>query len=361
MTNPAPNIWGEANKPFKPVKHGNKGINLGYPQKLLELAKIVDLKIKRMFPEHLEPKCFYDPIRYILSLGGKRLRPSLCLLACEIVGGQTETALHTAVAIEMIHNFTLLHDDVMDKAEKRRGKKAAHKIWGEELVINAGDGLFAMAFHTVSKTPVRSAKDAERLVEVIKLLAETVSRIAHGQALDLTLAESSNVTVEQYMEMVRLKTGALFEASLATGAILGGGSEREVKALQRFGEKFGLGFQIRDDLLDLQEDLNKKFGKVFAGDIAMGKRTLMVVHALQKLGGDREKLLQILDKPPDQTTDQDKRFAIKILEENGSINYASRVANRTIEEAKRSIADLEETPAKKTLLELADFAILREF
>jgi len=343
------------------VKHKNRGINLGYPQKLLELAQIADLEIKRMFPEHLEPKCFYDPIRYILSQGGKRLRPSLCLLACETVGGAAEDALQTAVAIEMIHNFTLLHDDVMDKAERRRGKKAAHKIWGEELVINSGDGLFAMAFHTVLKTPVRRVGDAERLIKVVKLLAETVSRIAHGQALDLTLAKKSNVTVEEYMEMIRLKTGALFEASLAAGAILGGGSGEEVKALQVFGEKFGLGFQIRDDLLDLQEDLNKKFGKVFAGDIAMGKRTLMVVHALQTPGSDKEKLLQILDKPPEQTTDQDKRFAIKILEENGSINYATRVANRMIEEAKRSIACLEETDAKRTLLELADFAVLREF
>lgn len=288
------------------------------------------------------------------AAGGKRLRPLLATIACEAVGGKAEAALPFGVALEMVHNFTLVHDDVMDGDETRRGIKTVHAVYGVPEAILSGDALFARAFEIALESEV---EDRGR-VKLIEVLAKSVRLLAEGQQMDMDFERAKKVTSDQYMRMIELKTAVLYEAAAKGGAICGGASEAEEKAMAEYGRLMGLGFQIADDVLDLLSD-QETFGKPVLNDIRNGKKTLIVVQALEDLTGpDRTEFLSILGKK-----DASKEKLVRardILDEVGAIDHAMKVADGLVKEAKDNLSLIRNSGHKKTLLEMADFMVRRK-
>ena len=236
-----------------------------------ELMQMVNDTINSL-PYDRKPAALYDPIRYVLSLGGKRLRPVLMLMAYNMYKEDVEHILMPAIAIETYHNFTLLHDDLMDRAEVRRGKPCVHKKWNDNAAILSGDNMLVLAFHRMIQC------DEEYMPEVLRLFTETALEIDEGQQYDIDFEERSDVTEAEYIEMIRLKTSVLLACALKVGAILGGATKQDADALYEFGEKMGLAFQLQDDYLDVYGDF-KTFGKQIGGDIMCNKKTYMLINA----------------------------------------------------------------------------------
>lgn len=306
----------------------------------------------------------FEPIRHVVDAGGKRIRPTLTLLACEAVGGNVEHAVPTAVGIEFLHTFTLVHDDIMDKAMTRRGRPTVGALWGDDLAITLGDGLFALAFQAFATTADVDGVDPRLVARVVRRASETSIALAQGQTLDLLFARRDDVTPDEYLEMVRLKTGVLLEFSLEAGARLGGAGEDVVRGISRFGAPLGVAFQIRDDLLDVLGD-PKATGKPRGADVRAGKRTLMVAHAMEALRGKSEgaRLAAILSAPFEETTDAHVEEAIAILDAAGSIAHARDVAERYLADARAGLASLPKTPggeALAALAQIADYVLHRE-
>ncbi len=228
------------------------------------------------------PKSLFEPISYILSLGGKRIRPVLTLLSCEMLGGKPKDAISTALAIEVFHNFTLLHDDLMDKAAIRRGKATVHKKWNDNTAVLSGDAMLIASYHLIAKNKRKHLK------ELLHLFSQTATEICCGQQLDMEFESREDVTEEEYIEMIRLKTAVLLGCSLKSGAIIADASEKDADLLYNFGINLGLAFQLKDDLLDVYGD-SKKFGKNIGGDIASNKKTFLLINAL-KAESTREEL-----------------------------------------------------------------------
>jgi geranylgeranyl diphosphate synthase type I len=292
-----------------------------------------------------DPKRLYDACKHITNAGGKRVRPLICLLSCEAVGGKTADAVKTAAALELVHTFTLIHDDIMDDDDLRRGRPSVHKMYGESTAILAGDLLFSKAFELCNEPAVR-------------VLARAASEICEGQEMDMSFERTKNVSEKEYLEMIRRKTAVLLEAAAESGAILGKASKGQVKALADYGRDLGLAFQIHDDVLDLTAD-EKKLGKPVGSDIVEGKRSLIVIRALVSLQGeDRKKLLKILDK--DGNSDAEVNAAVELLKDCGAIDYCTKKAKDASELAKESLRTLPESSAKTALLELADFVVARQ-
>ena len=248
-----------------------------------EITNIIDNEIAGIHWTHA-PRGLYEPIAYVLSLGGKRIRPALVLAACEMFSGSLREALAPALGIEIFHNFTLLHDDIMDKADIRRGKPAVHKKWNENTAILSGDVMQILAYQYIAKT------NAECLKEVLDLFSATATEICEGQQLDMEFEARTDVSVDEYMEMIRLKTAVLLGAALRTGAIVGGAGEADKGLLYDFGVNLGLAFQLKDDLLDVYGDADT-FGKKIGGDIVCNKKTFLLVSALQNAGGSTKQTL----------------------------------------------------------------------
>lgn len=230
------------------------------------------------------PAELYNPIRYELALGGKRIRPVLTLLSCELFDGDYREALDAAAGIEIFHNFTLLHDDVMDKADLRRGKPTVHVKWDENTAILSGDAMQILAFMQVVKSPAPSRK------AVCDVFLKTALEICEGQQYDMEFESRSDVCEEEYIEMIRLKTAVLLGGALKIGALIAGATDNDAKAIYDFGVNLGLAFQLRDDYLDVYGDA-RVFGKNIGGDILNNKKTYMLINA-QRLaqGADREEL-----------------------------------------------------------------------
>jgi len=325
---------------------------------LQKRARLVELQMSKLFPERIEPKILTDACRHLFKAGGKRIRPVLTLASAEAVGGKAEDALEAAAALEFLHTFTLIHDDIMDRDEFRRGVKTVHMIWGEPIAIVSGDALFAKVFEGITANVKRLGLSLRRATEVFATVSRASFEICQGQTLDMVFANRKRVSEEEYMRMISLKTGALMEASTRVGAILGGGKPREVESLSRYGRLLGIAFQIRDDVLGVAGE-EKKFGKPVGGDIREGKRTLLVVRALEvSPPRKRSRLLQILGKR--DASGKDVKEAISILRDSGAIDYAVEKSSELIERAKSELRALKDSEAKDFLLELADFTIARE-
>ncbi len=233
------------------------------------------------------PYELYEPISYILSLGGKRLRPALCLLACDMVNGNVDAAIETAIGIEIFHNFTLLHDDIMDKAEIRRGQPTVHTKWDENVAILSGDTMMALAYEYIMQAPVGFRS------KVFSVFNKTAIEVCEGQQYDMNFETRDDVSIEEYLNMIRLKTAVLVAGSLKIGAIIGDADELTVDKLYNFGENIGIAFQLKDDLLDVFSDV-KKFGKVSGGDIVSNKKTYLYLKAFELASGDDlEKLTEL--------------------------------------------------------------------
>lgn len=255
-----------------------------------QLLKQIHSYIEQLPFSH-EPLGLYDPISYVLALGGKRLRPVLMLLAYNLYKEDVTTVFSQAAGIETYHNFTLLHDDLMDKADVRRGKPTVHKKWDENTAILSGDAMLILAYQfMMNQCPEVYMK------KVMDVFGQTALEICEGQQWDMEFETRMDVTVDEYIEMIRLKTSVLLAGALKIGAILGGASEADTQYLYDFGIKMGLAFQLQDDFLDVYGD-PAVFGKKIGGDILCNKKTYMLITALNLAeGAQREELLRWIEQ-----------------------------------------------------------------
>ncbi len=313
-------------------------------EEIAKRAEIINKAIEELLPEK-EPVGLYKAARHLIRAGGKRLRPVISLLTAEALGKDYRKIIPAALSIETIHNFTLVHDDIMDRDEMRRGVPTVHRVYGEATAILAGDTLFAEAFKLLTTCDVES----EGIRKATEMLSEVCIKICEGQYYDMSFEERESVSEEEYLKMVELKTGVLIAASAALPAVLFGESEEVVKALWDYGILSGIGFQIQDDLLDLTEETGKDWGS----DLLKGKKTLIVIKAFEKgvklktFGKERADVSEI-------------REDIEKLKECGAIDYAANMARKMAEEAKRKLEVLPESRAKETLTELTDFLVTRK-
>ena len=266
-------------------------------------------------PYPQEPSQLYEPISYHMALGGKRVRPVLTLMACDAMGGSPEMAVDAAVGLEMFHNFTLLHDDVMDNADVRRGKPTVHRRWNDNTAILSGDTMLTIATQYIARTGNW---------QVMDLFNKTAIEIYEGQQWDMDFEGRNDVTDDEYIEMIRLKTSVLLGCALKTGALVAGADEADADAIYEAGVNMGLAFQLRDDVLDVWGD-PKTFGKEIGGDIMNNKKTFLLINAMQLArGDDAYELRHWLNDP--YATREDKVAGVTAL-------YQSLGVRRLAEEA----------------------------
>lgn len=304
---------------------------------------------RKHFPA--QPQSLYAPNDYFLKLGGKRIRPVLCLMGNELFTDIHPSTWEVATAIELFHNFTLIHDDIMDKAPLRRGLPTVHEKFGQNTALLAGDVMLIKAYECLSKVP------AINLSSLYTLFNKTATEVCEGQQLDMDFEQISNVRLDDYLLMIEKKTSVLLAASLVMGAILGGAGERNQQLLYQFGRKLGLAFQVQDDYLDAFGD-PEKFGKQVGGDILADKKTFLLIHAFES-ASVQDRLL--LDSWMGKQSDRKVEEIVGVYRRCGVDQWALSLKNRFFEEA---IADLEQIAVlsvrKKPLIELAEYLIQRD-
>jgi len=247
-----------------------------------ELQEIIEKAIKGLsYSNH--PKNLYDPISYIMNLGGKRLRPALVLLAADLFNGSLDEALPAALAIETFHNFTLIHDDIMDNAPLRRGRQTVHEKWGTNNAILSGDVMMVESNKLLTRVKVSVLK------EVLDTFNATAQGVCEGQQLDMEFENRNDVSIEEYIDMIRLKTAVLVGGAMKIGAIVGGATQRDANLIYDFGENLGIAFQLQDDILDVYGD-PEKFGKQVGGDIIANKKTYLLLK-LQEIVNTEDAVL----------------------------------------------------------------------
>lgn len=298
---------------------------------------------KRNFGE--KPENLYEPFHYILALGGKRLRPVLTLLACEAFGKEAEHAMEAALGIELFHNFSLIHDDIMDDAPLRRGKKTVHEKWNLNIGILSGDAMLVEAFRQVAKV------DDRILREVNEVFAKTAMEVCEGQQWDMDFETRADVTEEEYIKMIQFKTSVLLGAALQIGARIGGADDVGAVQAYQFGLNLGTAFQIKDDILDAFGD-PEKFGKQVGGDILANKKTILLLHALNH--SDEATRLELMRWIDEENQPEAKVAAVKdIFERTGTVRYAEQ---RMEAYYRTSLSNLEECHAHG-----ADVTVLKNF
>lgn len=318
--------------------------------KLYETERVKINKILSLALRDRNPISLYEPGSYILNSGGKRLRPLLVLLSAKAVGGKFKDAYNAAAAVEMLHNFTLVHDDIMDNADKRRGRLTLHKKYDHNTAILAGDSLLSIAYEFLLKDCNGNAK------EVISSFTQGLIEVCEGQSLDTDFELRKNVSLAEYIVMIKKKTAAMAEMCCRIGALLGGGTPTQVIALGNYGLNLGIAFQIQDDLLDIIAD-EKEFGKTIGGDLVEGKKTFLFLEALEKSKGeDRKKLLNVIEKKGIRRN-QVSGYKI-IYEKLGVLDDARSEIRLYTLKALRSINSLNEEN-KKIFKWLADSLIYR--
>jgi geranylgeranyl diphosphate synthase type I len=306
------------------------------------------------FLQKKDPPMLYEAARHLPFGGGKRLRPCLAMLSCESVSGEVEKALPFAAALEMLHNFTLVHDDLMDKSNLRRNLPCVHVKYGESTAILAGDILFAKSFEAIHSLSV----DLPVFKKLDYELVECILDICEGQQLDTEFELRKTVTEEEYFEMIRKKTAALFRLAARGGGIIGGGSQKEVEALTNYGLYLGLSFQIWDDYLDLSSDV-ETLGKDIGNDIRNGKKTLIAVYSLENATGEGMKILNEIFGNRD-ASDEDVKKVFSLFKEMGAIDYGREKALDFNKKAKDNLDALRDSYAKEILKGIADYSIKRE-
>ena len=279
-----------------------------------------------------KPAELFDPIRYTFDLGGKRIRPLLVLMACEMFGGKIEDAIPAALGIEMFHNFSLVHDDIMDRAPIRRGKPTVYVKWDPSTAILSGDAMLTMAYDYFLKL-----KDPFQAIAALEVFSRTAREVCMGQQMDLNFETRPDVNVQDYLEMIRLKTAVLLGASLRIGGIIGGASGEVLNKLYDYGISIGMSFQLRDDLLDVYAD-EGAFGKVPFGDIMTNKKTFLYLTAMELAGSEAKIILTEYYK--DDSLDGDKKVR-GILEIFNSLNIKKITEDKIREYHKEAIHVLE--------------------
>ncbi len=299
------------------------------------------------------PASLYEPVRYILAGKGKRIRPVLTLLACEAVSGSSDNAMDTALAIEILHNFTLVHDDIMDLADLRHGRPTVHKQWDSTAAILAGDVMVAYAYECALNTRT------DRHNELVHILNDANITVCEGQAIDMDLEQNKHATIADYIDMIAKKTGRLISASLEAGGIVGNATPEQIDKLIFFGKKIGQAFQVQDDYLDIMAEEGKS-GKTPGGDIIKGKKTYLLLRSLELSTGKEKELLQsIIDNngiSPDRVSE------IKgIYERCGVLDETRQLINNNTEEALKAIESLPFPEGREYLKGIALKLMKRDF
>lgn len=294
-------------------------------------------------PYNRQPITLYDPIRYVLSMGGKRIRPVLMLLAYQLYKDDPESILMQATALETYHNYTLLHDDLMDNADLRRGHETVHRKWNANQAILSGDSMLVLAYERMAQCP------KDKLARVLAIFTETALEIGEGQQYDIDFEQRTDVKEEEYIEMVRLKTSVLLACALKIGATLAGAPDEDLLNLYKFGEQVGLAFQLQDDFLDVYGD-PKVFGKAIGGDITSNKKTYMLINAFNHANdAQREELMRWITA---KTFDREEKVAAvtRLYNEIGIDKLALDKIAYYFEQSKKYLDDVKVEEGKKTVL-----------
>ncbi|HSB92820.1 MAG TPA: polyprenyl synthetase family protein [Flavitalea sp.] len=304
----------------------------------------------RHFPA--KPASLYDPADYFLRLGGKRVRPVISLMANELFGEISEDAYALAVAIELFHNFTLIHDDIMDKAPLRRGMQTVHEKYNEPTALLAGDVMLVVAYDYLNKI------DRHYLQRIIQLFNKTAKEVCEGQQLDMDFEHRQRVSYEEYIEMIALKTSVLMASSLQMGAVLGGAGPGNQDHLYAFGKNLGIAFQVQDDYLDAFGD-PAKFGKQVGGDILANKKTFLMIHALE--AGSANQVQELTDIMHFSGPDKVQRV-LSIFRACGVDRWAVDLKEKYISAAFKHLEDAAIVSVRKQPLhKLAEFLVQREY
>jgi geranylgeranyl diphosphate synthase type II len=302
----------------------------------------------RHFPE--QPASLYEPNEYFLRLGGKRVRPVLCLMGNELFDEIIPDAWHAATAIELFHNFTLIHDDIMDKAPLRRGQPTVHTKYNDSTALLAGDVMLVRAYEYLNK--ISSAY----LSKVLSLFNRTAIEVCEGQQMDMDYESRNNVNMNDYLRMIELKTSVALAASLKVGGLLGGGGERNQNLLYEFGRKLGIAFQVQDDYLDAFGDKNKT-GKQVGGDILANKKTFLLIHAMESASHKKE-LEQLIKTNPGDKVEK----VVAVYKDCKADEWALQLKNKYFDEALNHLEDIAVlSKRKEPLRELALFLVQRDF
>ncbi|MFQ6135638.1 MAG: polyprenyl synthetase family protein [Candidatus Hydrothermarchaeales archaeon] len=337
---------------------------------LNEHLEMIDGEIKELFKGYQFPSQLYNMMQYHLGwldedfkrtrqYGGKRFRPTLCLLTYNALSGVYDKALPAAAAIELIHNFSLIHDDIEDRDTTRRHKPAVWKLWGEAQGINTGDGMHVLANLAALRLRDRNVSDS-RIVDVLKILNETVMALCEGQHLDMSFEDAMDVTTDMYLDMISRKTATLIEASTHIGALLATEDEGVIKHFKNFGRRIGIAFQIRDDIIGVWEK-SESTGKPKASDIRNKKKTLPVIYAFEKSSKEQCKVMQGIYKK-EGLDDDDVKAVLDILHGVGSYEYSQDMAKRYEDEALKELSNVGiKNEAMDKLTELAMFLVRRKY
>lgn len=321
-------------------------------------SELIDQKLGELnLPE--KPASLYEPVRYTLSLGGKRIRPYFTLSACGMCGGKVEEAVPAAMAIELLHNFTLLHDDIMDGADTRRGKPSVFRKWNSSTAILSGDAMYAKAFEQLKYYSHHDRYSKEDYSGIIEVFLDSALTVCEGQAYDLEFEERESVTIDEYIYMIKGKTAALISGALKLGARVAGASSRMLNELQTVGNHIGIAFQIQDDLLDVIGD-PEKFGKQRGGDILEGKKTYLSILSLQRSDESRKKILKTIfskQKP----SERDVEKVISLYNELGIVRETTYTVQDHYQSAVKHLDYFEESTYKSKLKDFLDRLIYREF
>ena len=323
---------------------------------IADLTKLISDEISHEISRlnEIEPKNLYSPIGYTLSMGGKRLRPVMVLLSCNLFTNKVEKALPAALAIEVFHNFTLLHDDIMDQADMRRNSPTVHKKFNENIAILSGDAMSIMAYNYLQRS------ETQNLDKLIQLFSQTALKVCEGQQLDMDFETRMNVSISEYLNMIRLKTAVLLACSLKMGALAANAPERIADLLYAFGLNLGIAFQLQDDLLDVFAD-QEKFGKKIGGDISSNKKTFLLLKALELSDElSKKELLEWLDKKKFDT--QEKIDAVKLIYTKLNIKEITKQSIEVFYQSALNIWNEIDLPveAKSELLHLARLIMNRD-
>jgi geranylgeranyl diphosphate synthase type II len=301
----------------------------------------------------------YDPVKYTLSLGGKRIRPFLTLSGCGLCGGEPKEALAAGMAIELLHNFTLLHDDIMDAAETRRGKLSVFKKWDSSTAILSGDAMYAWAFEQLQYYGEKDAYTKEQYAQIMAIFLNSARTVCEGQAYDLEFEKKQEVTLNEYLTMIRGKTAALISGSLQLGGAVAGADVQEMQKLRDIGTQMGTAFQIQDDLLDVVADPSK-FGKRRGGDIAEGKKTYLSILALREGNEEQKELLRSVLEGS-KTEDSEIEKIIEIYKSLGILKLTREKVEEHYQSANKLIQEFGANQYKDDLVAYLNKLIHREY
>jgi len=316
-------------------------------KELLQYSSLVSQYLQAL--EFNEPK-INQMYQYAIH-GGRRLRPTLVLLSAEVVGGNPHDVVCAAAAIELMHKFTLVHDDIIDKDEFRRNKKTFHAMFGTEYGIIIGDLLISLSFDVLSQ--LHATHDSDRVLQCYKVLSQNLKSLCMGEIYDCLFEEKNNITWEKYIELVDRKTSSLLEKSLRLGAILGGGSKSEIDILVNYGRDLGIAFQIKNDINNVL-DIEEKIGRHKGFDVLQRKKTCLVVKTIEMGRQEDQGILNCFASKQKYSEDSINQI-IAMFEKNGAIEFCQAMANEHVNKAKNSLKGVKESQAKEILLQLASY------